>query len=309
MIKYFCRKGENMTKKLYFCASCRKSVNKIEELLFVEESDRGFCCEDCIVDFYTPYMEFFDKEEINLREQLGLVPSEVDIGLYQDKELFEKVLYTPDEIWLEKSELNEKYHTHILKIDNNNYFILTASYYESEPAFVFFKTITNSLELVKMYRRGEKIDPHLEKTDDFQGHNSEKHEEVEVLDEVQLPAEIIEDIELKKSEHIALLLERRKESDIDFEKYPLYDDYLSLTLEDPDDEFHGEDEAGDNIMTFIKSFKKSEDAFFYIAICLQVDIPGTDEVALLPVLSFPSNDDDLYTFYAVGNRKNNRITN
>ena len=298
-----------MTKKLYFCAACRKKISKIEELLFVEESNRGFCCEDCIVDFYSPYMEFFDKEESNLREQLGINISEVDISLYQDRELFEQVLYKPDEVWVDRSELNEKYYTHIYKIKNNSYFILICSYYENEPAFVYFKTITKSLELIKLYRKSEKIDTEVERTDDFQGHNSEKDEEVEVLDEVQLPAELIEDIELKKSEHLALLLERRKESDIDFEKYPLYDDYLSLTLEDPDDEFHGKDEAGDHIISFIKSFKKDEKAFFYIAICLQVDIPGTDEMALLPVLSFPSDDDDLYTFYAVGDRKNNRITN
>jgi hypothetical protein len=298
-----------MTKKLYFCTACRKNINKIEELLFVEESNRGFCSEDCIVDFYSPYMEYFDNQEVKQREKLGLNISEVDINLYQNKELFEYVLYTPDEVWLDRSDLNENYYTHIYKLENNAYFILICSYYESEPAFVYFKTITKSLELLKLYRTNEKIDTQINKSDDFHGHHSEKHEEVEVLDEVQLPAELIEDIELKKSEHLALLLERRKETDIDFEQYPLYDDYLSLTLEDPDDEFHGEDEAGDHIITSIKSFKKDNRAFFYIAICLQVDIPGTDEMALLPVLSFPSDDDDLYTFYAVGDRKNNRITN
>lgn len=298
-----------MTKKLYFCTSCRKKVNKIENLLFVEESTRGFCCEDCIVEFYAPYMEYFDKEEVAYREQLGLNVSEVDISLYQDRDLFEKVLYSPDEVWLEKSELNENYYTHIYKLKNDSYFILICTYYEDEPAFVFFKTITKSSELIKLYRKTEKIDADIAKTDDFHGHNTDKHEDVEVIDEVQLPAELIEDIELKKSEHLALLLERRDDSDIDFEKYPLYDDYLSLTLEDPDDEFHGEDEAGDHIITFIKSFKRDEVSFYYVAICLQVDIPGTEDIALLPVLSFPSKDDDLYTHYAVGEKKNTRITN
>lgn len=296
-----------MTKKLYFCTACRKKVNKIEELLFVEESKRGFCTEACIINFYSPYMEFFDKEEVNRRELLGIDVSESDSGLYQDKELFEKVLYSPDEVWLERNELNEEYYTHILKMDKGAHFILICSYYEGEPAFVYFKSITYNLDLVKLYQKEIYIDQET-----INKHSDPEDLDImtdkELLDEIQLPRDLADDIDLKKSEFLAILLERRSDDDIAFEEYPLYDDYLSLTLDDADDEYHNEDDAGDEFMTFIKSFKKENKAFFYIALCLQVTIPTTNEVALLPVLSFPSTDENLYKFYAVGERKNNRLT-
>jgi len=139
-------------------------------------------------------------------------------------------------------------------------------------------------------------------------HSSMSAADKELLDDIQLPAEIVEDIDLKKSELLAELLERRKDSDIPFEDFPAFDDYLSLTLDDADDEFHSEDKAGDDIIIFIKSFKKENKAFFYIAICLQVTIPTTSDIALLPVLSFPSTDESLYTHYAVGEKKNHRLT-
>ena len=92
-----------MSKKLYFCTSCRKKIPKVDQLLFVEESKRGFCSEDCIVSFFTPYMKHFDQEEVSFRENLGLNP-EMDANLFQDKELFEQVLYNPSEVWIEKND-------------------------------------------------------------------------------------------------------------------------------------------------------------------------------------------------------------
>lgn len=304
------KKGESMTKKLYFCTACRKKVNKIENLLFVEESKRGFCSEACIINFFSPYMEAFDKEELKQRELLGLNSSEGDIGIYQDKNLFEKVLYTPTEIWLEKNEIGEEFYTHILKINEEDYFIVICTYYEGEPAFVYFKTITKSLKLLKYYQREVYLDQNDINKNIYQSDKGSDLSEgdKELLDEIQLPAEIVEDIDLKKSELLAELLERRSDTDIPFENYPDYDDYLSLTLDDADDEFQSEDKSGDDIITFIKSFKKDNKAFFYIAICLRVTIPTTNDIALLPVLSFPSTDESLYTHYAVGEKKNNRLT-
>jgi len=290
-----------MSKKLYFCTSCRKKIPKVDQLLFVEESKRGFCSEDCIVEFFSPYMKSLDAEEVSFRESLGLEP-EIDAVLFQDKSLFEEALYNPKEVWLEKNDLQEEYYTHITPISDNKFFILICSYYEGEPAFVFFKTITSSVDLVQFYKRDSLVEGE-------RGAAEPEAAELDVMEEISLPSEIVEDIDLKKSEHLASLLERRKETDISFEEYGLYDDYITLTLDDPDDEFQSEDNAGDSIYTFIKSFQKEGQAFFYIVICLRVNIPGGDDSALMPVITFPSIDDDLYTFYAVGDKKNKRITN
>jgi hypothetical protein len=294
-----------MSKKLYFCNCCRKKIDQIEDLLFVEESKRGFCSEDCIVDFFTPYMKSFDREEVSMREAIGIEPGEIDVDLFQDRGYFEDTLYSSAEVWLEKNELQEEFYTHINPIVDGLFYVLICTYYEGEPSFVFFKTITRSSDLIQYYRRGKPV------TNDcnIEDNESDVLSEKSSLDEVSLPAEVVEDIDLKKSEYLADLLERKKETDIPFEEYPLYDDYITLTLDEPDDEYHSEDQAGDKIFTFIKSFQKSGKSFFYIVICLSVDIPDSTNSALMPVITFPSIDDELYKFYAVGDKKSSRLTN
>jgi len=297
-----------MSKKLYFCNCCRVKVPKIESLLFVEESKRGFCSENCIVKFFTPYMEAFDAEEVLLREGLGILPDEVEPDIFHDKVLFEEALYGSSEVWSEKNDLGEEFFTHIHPLEGGLFYILICSYYEGEPAFVFFKTLTASIDLVGAYKRGSKYD-----NDALIDVSDDEDLELETtdgkLEDISLPAEIIEDMDLKKSEYLADLLDRRKETDISFEKFPMYDDYITLTLDEPDSEFQITDDAGDRIYTFIKSFQKNGEAFFYIVICLSVEIPGSKDRALMPVVTFPSIDDELYKFYAVGDKKNRRITN
>jgi hypothetical protein len=291
-----------MSKRLYFCNNCRKRINNIEDLLFVEESKRGFCSENCIVNFFTPYMETFDHEEVNIREALGIELGEVNVEVYQNRSHFEETLYGPKEVWLEKNELQEEFFTHINPVGNGLFYILICSYYEGEPSFVFFKTITKSTDLVQHYQKGKAVEDDEE---NVENQSISKNS----LDEVSLPVEVVDDIDQKKSEYLADLLERKKEIDISFEEYPLYDDYITLTLDEPDHEYHSEDKAGDKIFTFIKSFQKNGQSFFYIVICLRIDIPESDNSALMPVITFPSIDDDLYKFYAVGEKKISRLSN
>ncbi len=308
-----------MTRKLYYCSHCRKSVKDVKNLLFVEEeSSRGFCTENCIIQFYTPYMEVMGEEELANRETCGLMSSEGKDHLYQNKELFEKALYSPDEVWVEQSELREEYFTHIynFKKDGTNfYFILICSYYEGEPSFVFFKTITKSAELVDLYRKDKPGEDELnnKKNKDIsvsESSASDNDSEVESLDEISLPVEVVEDIELKKSQVLAELLERRKESDIKFEDFMIYDEYISLSIDDPDEIYETEDDAGDTISTNIKSFQKGDLSFFYIVICTKIEIPGNlDQLVLVPILTFPSVDNDLYKFYAVGERTHGKLRN
>lgn len=299
-----------MSKKVYFCTNCRKRVDKVQSLLFVEESKRGFCSENCIVDFFSPYMEAFDHEELEYRHMLALESSEVGAVLFQNRELFDQVLYEPTEVWYEKNEIHEEYFTHILNFGDKKdlYYIITCTYFEGEPSFVFFKTVTKSLKLVDMYRKQKRMDEKLSATDDKQTSIGTEEIDDDSLEEINLPSELVEDLELKKSEYLALYLERRSEEDIELEEFPTYDQFLGLTLDDPDEEYLNEDEAGDEIMTFIKSFQMNGKSFFYIASCIRMAIPNMKEKVMIPILSFPSNDQELYKFYAVGVKKNGKLT-
>jgi len=268
-------------------------------------------------------MEAIDNEELSKRETCGLLSTEGKEHLYKDKKLFEKALYQPDEVWLEDSELREEYYTHILRFEQdgtNWHFILVCTYYEGEPSFVFFKTITKSAELVDLYRKDIRKDDELNSRPASMGtqttvtatssneQGSEDPGGDEGISEVSLPSEVLEDLELKKSQVLAELLDRRKESDIGFEEFMLYDEYIRLSIDDPDETFETEDKAGDLIVTNIKSFQRDSILFFYIVICAKVEIPGNDEqMALIPILTFPSIDNELYKFYAVGERTHGKL--
>lgn len=301
-----------MTKKVYFCTNCRKKVEKVQQLLFVEESKRGFCSETCIVEFFSPYMEAFDHEELEFRHMLGLPSSEVGAEIFQNRELFDKVLYSADEIWYEKNEINEEFFTHILKTgeDKDQYYIIVCTYFEGEPSFVFFKTVTRNTKLVDMYRKNKRLDDKVSNVKTKEETTIEMtQEEEELMDEINLPAELVEDLELKKSEYLAQLIERRNDSDIPIEEYPNYDQFLSLTLEDPDEEYSDTDDNGDKVMIFIKSFQMNGNSFFYIATCLGLELPNITETVMIPILSFPSVDTELYKYYAVGHKKNGKLKN
>lgn len=303
-----------MSKKVYFCTSCRKRVEKVQNLLFVEESKRGFCSENCIVEFFSPYMEVFDQEELEFRHMVGLESSEVGAEIFQNKEIFDQVLYLPSEIWYEKNEIQEEYYTHILNFGDSKelFYIIVCSYFEGEPSFVFFKTVTKSQDLVNKYRKLKRMDDKIVQSE-IDSHSSAQSkvvvEEEEGLEDINLPAEFVEDLELKKSEYLADFIEKRQNTDIALEKFLEYDQYLNFTLEDADEEYLREDDSGDEVMTFIKSFQMQGKSFFYIACCIKLTLPQNREKVMIPILAFPSTDHELYTFYAVGKKKNGKLKN
>lgn len=308
MLKLLFKRGDILAKKSYFCTSCRKKVDKVQQLLFVEESKRGFCSEDCIVDFFTPYMESFDRQELEFRHILGLPSSEVGAEIFQNRELFDQVLYEAEEVWYEKNEINEEFYTHILRTGQNNkqFYIIICSYFEGEPSFVFFKTVTSNTKLVDMYRQNRRLDEKVNLDSTVEDISSDEEQN---LDEINLPAELVEDLELKKSECLAQLLERRVDTDIAIDDYPKYDQFLSLTLEDADEEYTSSDESGDTVITFIKSFHMNGKSFFYIATCISLELQNVSETVMIPILSFPSVDNNLYKYYAVGEKKNSKLKN
>lgn len=263
-----------------------------------QSRNNGYCSEDCIVEFLTPVMESFENEEIVKREELGIQFSEGFEDYFQDQMLFQKILYKPDVIRHHTNQLGHEFYTHFLTIEEiGATFIIIASYYNNEPSFVYFKTITQSEDLIAYYAKDKILSHEISDNEDHE------IDDEEIEDQISLPKELMEDIEMKKSEYLAKLLESRSEEDVPFEKFPDYDDYLPLVLEEPDEIFEQTDDTGDEIKVYIKSFKSNSKTFFYIVLCLEIEIPETDgQKAILPILGFPSQDSNLYKEYAIGNR-------
>lgn len=296
-----------MLKTLYFCEKCRKQIEKVSDLHFVEDnSNRGFCGEKCIKDFYRPYMSQLEMEESSFRVELNISIDEDYIEIVGNEKILEKALSAPDESWCLENELGQKFHTHILELESAGkpiYYILICSYIENEPSFVFYRTATEHKVLKDKYCRDYKYS-----TTDY-----DKNEQVMVPDEhgeeYEIPADIIELLEHKKSQFLATLMEQHSPGDIGIEDYLSYDKYLEQTIENPDEIYEYEDDEGDVLNNFIKSFKMGDISFFYVVILYPYKLEKIREVAVLPILGFPSVDKDLYPKYTTGKRLNEKLTN
>lgn len=310
--------GVRVSKNLYLCVNCRGKIPSVDKALYVDQStNRPFCSETCIMRFHAPYMESFEREELEQRELLDLDgESELD-ELYHRHDLFQKALNGPDEVWFDKNPIGEEYHTHIARLESGGvsfFYILICSYFDNAPSFVFFKCITKSERLADFFKMGSSKSPLTPAETVAEGSpeevGSESSNESAAEDEVEIPREAMEDLELKKSEYLAGLLEKRETEDIPFEEFAEYDQYLPLTIEDPDEIYASEDDSGDSIRTYIKSFQIKGRPFFYVVVCMKVEIQKPqDHEALLPVISFPSTDQDLYKNYAVGERISEMLKN
>lgn len=271
---------------------------------FIEEnSDRGFCCEECIMEFYRPYMQAFEQEEEDLRQELHLFEEDIDFNLLVNETYLQKALTSPDEVWHYKDEISQSFYTHIFEHKTNDaviYQILIASYIDNSPAFVYYRTLTKELQILERYKRGVQL-----KVDDLI-----PDESMETQNEIaEIANEIIEEVESKKSMLLAQMLEHRTNSDIDFEEFIVYDKYLEQTINTPDEMFIIEDETGDEIYSCIRFFKMSDKTmFFYIALAYPYQDKLDNEVThLIPILGFPSNDKKLYEFYANGESVTKRL--
>jgi hypothetical protein len=292
-----------LSKNKHLCTNCKKIINDASKVLFVDQSRMlGYCCESCIVSFNTPLMESFENDEIEFREKLNLPLSELHNELYQDSIMLDKLLYEPEEVYEFVNHIGIKYYTHISKFKHEEqeyFYIIIASYFNNSPAFIYFKLITEYADLADKYREGNPYDISQPVSPEINAQELEAGEQAELT----LPEAVVEDIEMKKSEYLAKLLEARSEEDVPFEKFPEYDEYLPMVLDEPDEIFSQTDESGDDVKVFIKSFKINKTTFFYIAICIEIELPEfEDQKALLPVLGFPSQDSQLYKEYAFGEK-------
>ena len=285
-----------MIENIKICENCRKTLNNNNQLQYVEEnSDRGFCSESCILDFYRPYMEILEKEEKTWREELSLSHDTDHLHLLAENHYLDNVLNSPHEVWKLQLNTGQELFTHIsvLKIGSQDlFYIAVCTHYDNEPSFVYYRTITSSPKLLDKYRRNEKI----------------VREKVErISDQNVLAMEIIEELENKKSSALAEMMMNRKDSDIPLEEFISFDKYLQLTLENPDEIYLDEDVDGDRVFIQIKSFVSQGESFFYVVVTLKYEDSSGERY--LPVIGFPSLDDELYTIYAKGIRVDSKLTN
>lgn len=283
-------------KPFYFCCECKVQISKVDDVLLVDDSVyKGFCSEECIEGFYKPLMKHYKDLEIGIRSKLQLEENFDDQG-----EFIHQCVNSPDEIWLQTNGLGEKLYVLFKEVESEGkvYVAVGCMMFENRPSFVVFHVVSRNVEIIKEFQLGEKIDFDLK---------FGKDEDVSQLEpsgfQVADDPDFEKNIEQKKSQELALLIERKKESDIDIENYPLYDEFLHKTLENPDEIYEYKDQDDEMLYCYIKAHSKQNVSFYYICIVFHVETDHSkNQDVLIPLLSFPSLDPELLSEYQKGSK-------
>jgi hypothetical protein len=270
---------------IYYCNECKKIVENVSSLLFVEQgSNRGFCSEDCIEDFYSPLILFFESEIIRQRKIFDIVDEDI-ITEYEDDFFVEELSRNPDEVYCLVNELKEE--TYLYFKRRKDFFIMMiCTRFNNEPSYIFSITKSINQKFINEFKVGLKVN--LE--------NSK--EEIEIEEDIAF----LELLENKKSSLLAELLSCRSENDIPFEMFNNFEISFEETLENPDEIYELKDREGDFVFHYLKSFMDQKiGSFFYIIVGLK-KIIGQSDINVYPILTFPTKDLDLYKKFRAGTK-------
>lgn len=286
-------------------------MGHLDDLLFIDEySHKGFCSEECIEDFYFPLIKHYEVVEHSLRKKHNSL-NELPPGAIIEADVVEAVLGQPDEIFRQTNELQETFYNFI-KHFNDYTVVVVSAVYRKEASFVFLATKTKLQALITEFRYGEMVTDWA---------RTEEEEDQEISVELEDEEVIMEDdhnddedmifiqlLESKKSNLLAEILMTRKDHDIPFEDYTGYESCFQETLDSPDEVFEKKDKEGDVIFTYIKSFSRGRETFYYIVTCLKRVIVG-ETVNVYPILALPTIDMEMCQEFRGGTRLSGPLKN
>jgi hypothetical protein len=270
---------------IYYCNECKKVIENVSNLLFVEQgSSRGFCSEDCIEEFYSPLILFFESEIIRQRKIFDIIEEEI-VTEHEDDFFVEELSRNPDEVYCLVNELKEETYLYF-KRKKDFFIMMICTRFNNEPSFIFSITKSKSQKFINEFKVGLKVN--LENS----------IEENEVEEDIAF----LELLENKKSSLLAELLSCRSENDIPFENFSNFEISFEETLENPDEIYELKDRDGDLVFNYLKSFMDQNiGSFFYIIVGLKKIIAQND-INVYPILTFPTKDLDLYKKFRAGTK-------
>lgn len=278
-------------KPVYFCHQCKLIGKSISDFLFIEEDiNRSFCSDKCIEEFFSPLVNYYDSEEKKYRSEKDKSEKHL-IPFLSDDEKIDNLLNSPDEIYYQENDFGEKLYSLIknFKLNENESFSMIALcfIYANKPSFILFMTATQDEEILKKFTSGKKTEM--------------KISQEEKGNIIEIDAETLSILENKKSNYLADMLDSRSPADVPFESFHLYDECLDHTMQNPDEIFKSTDSEGDDIYTYIKAHVRDTITFYYFVICFAFkgDKNPKNET-LIPILSFPTLDGELYQRYKKG---------
>lgn len=282
-----------LLKNLYYCQECRKLINDISDLLFVElNTVKGFCSEECIEHYYHFIVEHFSTLEKKARVKLN-IQDEKCLKFIEKAEYLNETLCVPDQIYLLENKLGEKIYSFYKKFKDAELgeftFVSYCLTYEYRPSFIFISSATQNTQLLEEFKIGQEI----KDINPYSGYNTEQME-------VPMPGELTEELEGKKSSLLARLLELRTHKDIPYDRFHLYQNCYSETLESPDEVYKKMEGPKEVIYTYIRGFQKKDQTFYYYVICVDTGPEKKTMETVKPILAFPSLDGEIYREFKAG---------
>ncbi len=139
------------------CLECSHVLKTHEKALFVEEeAGRIFCSESCIVNYFAPEIEKFEKKYQRLKKTTDLSAGEREklTGLRWES------LSHPDEIWAERASSGDHRYTLVKSHRTESdtvYSVSVCLMLRGEPSFLFIAFLTRDVDLVSAFRVGESL--------------------------------------------------------------------------------------------------------------------------------------------------------
>ena len=121
---------------------------------------------------------------------------------------------------------------------------------------------------------------------------------MEKRDDFYIPEEIVEWINLKKSEYLSKLIQHQTSDDFGVEEFHLFDSTLPDTIENPDKTFELV-EDGQIVRTYLRTYKMKE-KFHQLVIGVLVQDKKLEANVFVPILSFVTRKDELVKEFSVG---------
>jgi hypothetical protein len=299
----------------YFCSHCHKKIQDAADIMLIENAlSRPYCSEKCIVSYHSKIVDYFEDLENSIRESNNLFEQDIFSEVFDDNKIVQSLLARPDEVWLDVSDLGEHYYFLFKEIEYKGIrlnLIGISLFYFNKPSMLLFHTITQHQMLLNLYRLGRKVDFSVD-NEDSTIVNEDTNQESDSIDKNDsgIDPEILQALEKKKSEYLADFLNIRSHNDIAIEKFHLYEKYTKQVLSEPDEVFKMIDGDQDQILTYVKSFLDKGQIFFYIVVCLKVEEDfRTEQDVLIPIITFPSTDSELYQRYKLGEKISRSLRN
>ncbi len=278
-----------MAKKQFtyvdFCQNCRKVMQGDDKIVYVEEgSNRFFCSEKCIREYYDPVSEHYRAALAELRDPHDI--ADTDFPKYESYGPL--CLSNPDEIWVDTSEHGETFFYFIGNYSNESgkfAYVVMCFCLELEPTYILMAFPTRDKKLLAGFRRGKKIDP----------------EEVEMeAAEQEIPTQIQEDLLANQGKALEEeMLRHRQKDDVPASEFDDYSHLLEQTIEAPDEVWELQDEKESPILTLIS---QPEESLYYVVICTFE--PGAigegAQESWRVIFNFPTKDQSLVQRYRRG---------